>query len=180
MTTATIKKIRNIKPPFPFEAYSHVISQIPKEDGGGFLITFPRSSRLHIGWTDRSRGCCQWQGCIQSVGGCAQRCWQGNSRTVLSPGYRTGSIRQVRHAPAQIRSRQIDRTRQGRGGQLEHVGVGIGGGGAWAESSLRIFRTRPHYTPQPILPGRKHILILRPARPLTFFPASIRIKIWIG
>ena len=41
MTTATIKKIRNIKPPFPFEAYSHVISQILKEDGGGFLITFP-------------------------------------------------------------------------------------------------------------------------------------------
>ena len=41
MTTATIKKIRNIKSPFPFEAYAHVISQIPKEDGGGFLITFP-------------------------------------------------------------------------------------------------------------------------------------------
>lgn len=41
MTSATIKKIRNIKPPYPFEAYSHVISQIPKEDGGGFLITFP-------------------------------------------------------------------------------------------------------------------------------------------
>lgn len=41
MTTATIKKIKNAKPPFPFEAYSHVISQLPKEDGGGFLITFP-------------------------------------------------------------------------------------------------------------------------------------------
>ena len=41
MTTATIKKIKAVKPPHPFEAYSHVISQIPKEDGGGFLITFP-------------------------------------------------------------------------------------------------------------------------------------------
>ncbi len=41
MTTATIKKIKTAKPPYPFEAYSHIISQIPKEDGGGFLITFP-------------------------------------------------------------------------------------------------------------------------------------------
>ncbi|OFZ67506.1 MAG: hypothetical protein A2V79_07215 [Betaproteobacteria bacterium RBG_16_56_24] len=41
MTTATVKKIRNVKPPYPFEAYSHIISQLPKEDGGGFLITFP-------------------------------------------------------------------------------------------------------------------------------------------
>ena len=41
MTSATVKKIRNIKPPYPFGAYSHVISQLPKEDGGGFLITFP-------------------------------------------------------------------------------------------------------------------------------------------
>ena len=41
MTSATIKKIKTAKPPCPFEAYSHIISQIPKEDGGGFLITFP-------------------------------------------------------------------------------------------------------------------------------------------
>jgi len=41
MTTATIKKIKAVKPPYSFEAYSHVISQLPKEDGGGFLITFP-------------------------------------------------------------------------------------------------------------------------------------------
>ena len=41
MTTATIKKIKTVKPPFAFEAYSHLISQLPKEDGGGFLITFP-------------------------------------------------------------------------------------------------------------------------------------------
>ena len=41
MTTATIKKIKPVKPPYPFEAYSHIISQLAKEDGGGFLITFP-------------------------------------------------------------------------------------------------------------------------------------------
>lgn len=41
MTTTTVKKIKSIKPPYPFEAYAHVISQIPKEDGGGFLISFP-------------------------------------------------------------------------------------------------------------------------------------------
>jgi len=41
MTTATIKKVKLAKPPYPFEAYSHVISPLPKEDGGGFLITFP-------------------------------------------------------------------------------------------------------------------------------------------
>ncbi len=41
MTTAIITKIKAVKPPYPFEAYSHIISQIHKEDGGGFLITFP-------------------------------------------------------------------------------------------------------------------------------------------
>ena len=41
MTSATIKKIKTAKPPYPFEAYSHIISQIPKEEGGGFLVTFP-------------------------------------------------------------------------------------------------------------------------------------------
>ena len=41
MTTATIKKIKTAKPPYPFEAYSHIISPISQEDGGGFLITFP-------------------------------------------------------------------------------------------------------------------------------------------
>ena len=41
MTPATIKKIKSAKPPYPFESYSHVISPLPKEDGGGFLITFP-------------------------------------------------------------------------------------------------------------------------------------------
>ena len=41
MASVTIKKIKSSKSPYPFEAYSHVISQIPKDDGGGFLITFP-------------------------------------------------------------------------------------------------------------------------------------------
>lgn len=41
MTAAIVKKIKAAKPPYPFEAYSHVISPLPKEDGGGFLITFP-------------------------------------------------------------------------------------------------------------------------------------------
>ncbi|MFZ2302610.1 MAG: toxin-antitoxin system HicB family antitoxin [Gallionella sp.] len=41
MTTATIKKIKTVRSPYPFDAYSHVISKIPKEDGGGSLITFP-------------------------------------------------------------------------------------------------------------------------------------------
>ena len=41
IATATLKKIKAVKPPHPFEAYAHIISQIPKEDGDGFLITFP-------------------------------------------------------------------------------------------------------------------------------------------
>ena len=41
MTAATIKKIKTVKPPHPFEAYSHIVSQIPKKDGGGFLVTVP-------------------------------------------------------------------------------------------------------------------------------------------
>lgn len=39
--TDTVKKIKPAKPPFSFEAYSHVISPLSMEDGGGFLITFP-------------------------------------------------------------------------------------------------------------------------------------------
>ena len=41
MTVATVKKIKTIKPPYAFSAYTHTISQLSKEDGGGFLITFP-------------------------------------------------------------------------------------------------------------------------------------------
>lgn len=39
--TNAIKKIKLAKPSYPFEAYSHVISPLSREDGGGFLITFP-------------------------------------------------------------------------------------------------------------------------------------------
>lgn len=37
----TEKAIPRITPPYPFEAYTHVISPIPAEDGGGFMFTIP-------------------------------------------------------------------------------------------------------------------------------------------
>jgi len=37
----TIKTIAKVKPTFPFEAYSHVISPIDAADGGGLLFTMP-------------------------------------------------------------------------------------------------------------------------------------------
>ena len=37
----TIKMIAKVTPPFPFEAYSHVISPIDAGDGGGLLFTMP-------------------------------------------------------------------------------------------------------------------------------------------
>ncbi len=36
-----IKRIRTAAPPYPFEAYARVISPLPAEDGGGYLIVFP-------------------------------------------------------------------------------------------------------------------------------------------
>lgn len=33
--------IPRIEPPWPFEAYAHIISPLPVDEGGGFLITFP-------------------------------------------------------------------------------------------------------------------------------------------
>ena len=36
-----VKKIAKIKPPYPFEAYSHVISPVSAEDGGGYVFTMP-------------------------------------------------------------------------------------------------------------------------------------------
>ncbi len=36
-----VKIIPRIVPPWPFEAYAHVISPLSAEEGGGFLITFP-------------------------------------------------------------------------------------------------------------------------------------------
>jgi predicted RNase H-like HicB family nuclease len=37
----TIKTIAKVKPTFPFEAYSHIVSPIDAADGGGFLFTMP-------------------------------------------------------------------------------------------------------------------------------------------
>ena len=41
MSTAIVKKIKSVKPPYRFESYSHIVSPLSREDGGGFLITFP-------------------------------------------------------------------------------------------------------------------------------------------
>jgi len=41
MTVNTIKTITKVKPDFPFEAYSHVVSPIDAADGGGFMFTMP-------------------------------------------------------------------------------------------------------------------------------------------
>jgi len=35
------KKIKRVVPPYPFEAYSHVIGPLSEDDGGGFLLTIP-------------------------------------------------------------------------------------------------------------------------------------------
>ena len=36
-----VKTIAKVKPAFPFEAYSHVVSPIDAADGGGLLFTMP-------------------------------------------------------------------------------------------------------------------------------------------
>jgi len=36
-----VKTIAEVKPAFPFEAYSHVVSPIDAADGGGLLFTMP-------------------------------------------------------------------------------------------------------------------------------------------
>ena len=36
-----LKVISRIVPPYPFEAYAHIISPLSAKDGGGYLITFP-------------------------------------------------------------------------------------------------------------------------------------------
>ena len=36
-----VKTIAQVSPPFPFEAYSHVVSPIDAADGGGLLFTMP-------------------------------------------------------------------------------------------------------------------------------------------
>ena len=37
----TVKTIAKVKPPVPFEAYSHMVSPIHSADGGGFMFTMP-------------------------------------------------------------------------------------------------------------------------------------------
>lgn len=37
----TIKTIARVKPAFPFEAYSHVVTPIDAANGGGFMFTMP-------------------------------------------------------------------------------------------------------------------------------------------
>ena len=37
----TVKKITPVTPPSAFEAYSHLVSPIALDDGGGFLLTMP-------------------------------------------------------------------------------------------------------------------------------------------
>ncbi len=36
-----IKQIAPVEPPYPFEAYAHIVSPLPAGEGGGFLITVP-------------------------------------------------------------------------------------------------------------------------------------------
>ena len=36
-----IKEIKTVEPPYAFEAYAHIVSPIPPDEGGGFVITFP-------------------------------------------------------------------------------------------------------------------------------------------
>lgn len=37
----TVRQIARIDPPWPFEAYAHIVSPLSAADGGGFLLTVP-------------------------------------------------------------------------------------------------------------------------------------------
>jgi predicted RNase H-like HicB family nuclease len=37
----SVKQIKAAAPPYPFEAYGHIISPLSDDDGGGYMITFP-------------------------------------------------------------------------------------------------------------------------------------------
>jgi predicted RNase H-like HicB family nuclease len=37
----SVKQIKPADPPYPFEAYGHIISPLSYDDGGGYMITFP-------------------------------------------------------------------------------------------------------------------------------------------
>lgn len=41
MRQESVKKIKRVKSPYPFDAYAHIVSPLAAEEGGGFLITFP-------------------------------------------------------------------------------------------------------------------------------------------
>lgn len=41
MTKESVKKIQRRNPQHPFESYAHIVSPLPEDEGGGFLITFP-------------------------------------------------------------------------------------------------------------------------------------------
>ncbi len=34
-------EVEHVTPPYPFEAYAHVVEPLTEADGGGYLITFP-------------------------------------------------------------------------------------------------------------------------------------------
>jgi antitoxin HicB len=36
-----IKKVKAAAPPYPYEAYARVVTPLPEEDGGGYLLTIP-------------------------------------------------------------------------------------------------------------------------------------------
>jgi antitoxin HicB len=36
-----VKKVAPVEPSYPFEAYAYILSPLPAEEGGGFLITLP-------------------------------------------------------------------------------------------------------------------------------------------
>ena len=44
----TVKNIAQVKPIFPFEAYSHIVSPIGATDCGGFRFTMPDISGVRI------------------------------------------------------------------------------------------------------------------------------------
>lgn len=37
----SVKKIKPGTPPYPFEAYGHIIAPLSEDDGGGYVIMFP-------------------------------------------------------------------------------------------------------------------------------------------
>lgn len=37
----SVREIKTIEPPYPYEAYAHVIRRLTEEEGGGYLISFP-------------------------------------------------------------------------------------------------------------------------------------------